>query len=338
MKTAPLVLALLVPVASYASTVSGRLDFIQGREPLSARASVKPELDFSSSRFRFHGEALLEADALDKLPYSDGQRARALLQEAYVEADLSPFTVRLGLQPVRWSESWSLPSLDFWTARRWDRYFLDPLADVLKHPIGALIRYSSQDVELEGFASVRTPTDSFADGVGEVSQEWRAEGGARAKFRVQGWDFSPAYAYVRKTDSYGFSLSYALASAVPKLEVGGNDRDAFFVIAGTDFFMGEWTLLPQLTFYRATPDSQTERILYLPIRYEAGRNTFEFQMLSTESGEVFWGSEFGRDFNDSIGASVFLQDYQGSGTGLISSFDTHVDGGWVTGLRLKATR
>jgi hypothetical protein len=154
---------------------------------------------------------------------------------------------------------------------------------------------------------------------------------------VQGWDVAPVYALARQVQSYGFSLSYAFDAAVAKFEVGRNDEEAFFVVAGADFFLGEWTLLPQLSFYRLTPKSNSERILYLPLRYEVGRNKWEFQLLSTESGEVFWGTELGRSLNDTVGLSVFLQDYQGQGGGLISSFDSEVSAGWVTGLRLSAT-
>jgi hypothetical protein len=337
LRSAVLAFTSIASLSVSASTVTGRIDAIQGREPLALRASVKPIFDFSRGRLRLHAEGLVEADAYRRLPYSDGDRGRVLFEEAYLETDLAPFTLRLGLQPLRWSESWSVPSLDFWTARRWDRYFLDPLPEQLKHPVGALLRYSSRDIEVEAFASVRTPQDSLPGGRGELEEEWRTEGGARAKFRVQGWDFAPVYASARQVQNYGFSLSYALETAVAKFEVGRNDEEAFFVVAGADLFLGEWTLLPQLSFYRATPTSFSERIVYIPIRYEIGRNKWEFQMLSTESGEVFWGSEFGRSLNDTVGVSVFLQDYQGQGGGLISSFNTEVDSGWVTGLRLSAT-
>jgi hypothetical protein len=329
--------ALLAFASAEASTVTGRLEALQGREPLALRASVKPVVDLARGRFRIHAEGLLEADAYERLPYADRDRGRVLFEEAYVEVDVSPFTIRLGLQPLRWSESWSVPSLDFWTARRWDRYFLDPLPEQLKHPVGALVRYASRDIEVEAFASARTPQDSLPGGLGETEEEWRAEGGARAKLRLQGWDFSPVYAFARRVQNYGFSLSYAFDAAVAKFEVGRNDEEAFFVIGGADFFLGEWTLLPQLSFYRLTPRAETERILYLPLRYEVGRNKWEFQLLTTESGEIFWGSEFARSLNDTLGLSVFLQDYQGQGGGLISSFDTQVGAGWVTGLRLSAT-
>jgi hypothetical protein len=345
MKRLLLSLASLTTIASARGGVSAsatvRLEHLQGREPISSRASMKPVLDLSGGPFRLHGEGLLEADALDKIPYADKQRARFLPQEGYLDIDLSPLLLRLGMQALRWSESWSIPSLDFWTARRWDRYFFDPLADQLKHPIGGLMRYSSPELEFEAFASVLTPEDSYPYGLNQKTEEWKwraPDAGGRIRARLDGWDFSPAYAYVRGKHNYGFSINMALDNVVPKLEVGADDTKAFFIVAGVDVFIDQWTLTPQVTVYRASPEADTDRSFYLPLRYESGRNLVEYQMLSSESGDVFWGAEYTRSFNDIVSASVFLQDYQGLGNGLVSSFNTVVDSGWIGGLRLKATR
>lgn len=326
---------------SLASTVNGRVEYFQGHEPLAARALIKPTLETQLGRFRFFGEGFLEADAFEKIPYAGDQRAHLVLQEAYAEMDLAPLTFRVGLQAVRWSDSWSLPSLDFWTARRSDRYFLDPLSEQLKHPLGALVRFALSEVELEAFASGRRPVDSVPNpfGTAEARTPWEPEGGLRAKFRVQGWDFTPVYAYLGESHHTGFSLSYALQSVVPKFEVGRNDRGAFFVVGGADLFVGAWTLLPQVTLYRLLETVALKPVLYFPIRYENGRNAFEAQLLSVGGQERFWGAEYRRSLNDTLTASFILQDYLGSASvpGPISSFNTLVSGGVIAGLRLSAT-
>jgi|GEM_PF-5203161 len=338
MKRSLLLAIVLASGASSASSVTGRLDYIQGTELLGARAAIKPVIDLSAGRFRLHGEAFLEADAFEKLPYSEPGHYRYFLQEAYGEIDLSPFTLRAGYQSVRWSESWSVPSLDFWTARRWDRYFLDPVAEQLIHPLGVLLRYADDSFELEGFGSFRTPTDTLPLGVDEESVEQRFDSGGRMKLRLWGLDFSPAYAFIDYRHHYGFALSYAFDSVVAKIEAGHEGSNAEFGIAGLDIFIGEFSLFPQLTMYRPPEVSALELITYVPLRYETGPNKFEVQFLRTQAGEIFIGGEYGRALDDNFTFSAFAQDYRSNGEGFISSFDKLVNAGWIGGMRLTVTR
>lgn len=55
--------------------------------------------------------------------------------------------VRIGRQPIRWSQSWTLPSLDIFSGRRSNRLFLDPLIDQFTTHSGFLDRPSSSRAE-----------------------------------------------------------------------------------------------------------------------------------------------------------------------------------------------
>ena len=43
-----------------------------------------------------------------------------------------------------------------------------------------------------------------------------------------------------------------------------------------------------------------------PFATRRRHNKWEFQLLSTELGEVFWGTEFGRSLNDTVGISLYF--------------------------------
>lgn len=330
-------LMMLSALQAWGSTITGRVEEIQGKRAIAARTLVKSVVENDFARFRVHAEGFLEVDGLENIPYSDKGRVRSVLEEGYLETDISSVTLKLGLQPVRWSESWTMPSLDFWTARRFDRYFLDPLPEDLKNPLGLLARYSSTNFELEGFASFRSSQNSLPLGIGEIDEKWGIEGGVRTKLRFSGFDFSPVYARNHATDQYGFMLSYAFQVLVPKIEIGHAQGSPFFAIVGTDIFLDNWSILPQYTLYRVVDSQKFSHLGYLPVRLDVGKNSFELQFLLNSNQELFWGVEARRSLSETFSIAVFVQDYVGSSTGYISSFNEVVESSPVVGFRLTGT-
>jgi hypothetical protein len=329
-------LGLSALVAS-ASSVEGRLESIYADGFLANRVLVKPSIELNYRRFRLFTEGFAEADAQDRIAYGDGRQARAVLQQAWVETARAPITLRFGLQELRWSPSWILPSLDSFTARRYDRFFLDPLPEQLKHPLGLLIRYRPQaEFVLEGFAALRTPSNEAFNGSPRSTLDARTGGGLRAQLRAQGWIFEPLYAYVHKTHEYGFALSHPFTHATPRLEAGNNERDDFFVSGALDLVWKQWRARPQATFSSPAWADSMRSILHLPLAWTEGAHDAEVQALIYEDGDRFWSLEYGYRLDPHLRASAFVQDYAGDGVSLLGDYAERLPG-WVIGLRVRAT-
>lgn len=320
-----------------ASSLEVRLESLYSEGFLANRVLVKPVLEGSYHRLHYFAEAFLEADAQDRIAYGDGRQVRAVLQQAWLETARAAVTVRFGLQELRWSPSWIRPSLDYFTARRYDRFFFDPLPEQLKHPLGLLIRYAPRtDFSLEGFASLRTPSNEAFHGSPEASLDARTGGGLRAQARVQGWVFEPVYAYVHKTHEYGFALSHPFKYATPRLEAGNNERDDFFVSGALDLAWQEWRARPQATFSSPAWADSMRTIVHLPLGWRDGAHDAEAQLLVHEDGDRFWSLEYGHRVDPRVRLSGFLQDYSGEGVSLLGDYAERLPG-WVVGLRVRAT-
>ena len=116
-----------------------------GKEILIHRTLITSHFLAQSSRAKFYIDGFGEYEGA---PSSQRewrrQENRAYLQEAYVEFKGDIFFMKIGQQALRWSDSWILPSLDVWTARRYERLFVDPLPQQLSHSAGAVFTIAQE--------------------------------------------------------------------------------------------------------------------------------------------------------------------------------------------------
>jgi hypothetical protein len=328
---------LALSVAATASTLEGRVESIYADGFLANRALAKLEFAHAQRQSRLYVEAFLEADAAEEIPYGDARRARAVLQQLWFDITRARWAARIGLQEMRWSPSWIQPSLDYFTARRYDRFFLDPLPEQLKHPLGLWVRAEARsDIAIEGFASLRTPSNEVFHGAPETTLDARAGGGVRAELKAQGWIFQPLYAYVHGEHNYGFALSHPFPSVTPHLEAGNNEREDFFVSAALDGAWKQWRARPQLTMSSPAWSDEMHAIVHLPISWRQGAHDAGIQLLVYEEGDRFWSAEYGHRFESWLRASAFVQDYSGESVSLLGDYAERLPG-WVVGLRVQAT-
>jgi hypothetical protein len=320
----------------FSGSLQTRAEYLQGAKPLAARLIAKPKARVVSGNLSLNAEAFSEWDATDKLPYRDDERLRAHLDEVYAEWSQGALVLRLGQQALRWSESWALPSLDYWTARRYDRLFADPLEDQLKHSTGLLSRFTSESFDLDLFGALRLAENDLPQGYNQPREEWELHGGVRAKIRQAGFDLSPTYARLREKDHWGFGLSYAFENVVPKFEFGSNEMKESFYTAGFDLFWGDFNFFPQITFSRIR-SGYFERMLYLPLRFSFQKHAMAFEtFVAQESRDLFHSLSYFYDLSEHWQISTFFQNYDGLGATSLLRYYRGVAQGWVTGFRLQS--
>lgn len=336
-------------------TLTPRFEAIQGKdEAMADRAMLKTKFSSNFGKFSVFAEGFVEGDAA-KAAEARRTKSDAALQEAYLELKQNAFFIRAGKQALRWSDMWVLPSLDIWTARRWNRLLFDPQPEQFIHSAGMSFTYATNGLSLESFITDDPARDEFPQPL-PVNIDAKANelsGGARLKVDAGGFSFGVLGAKVGFKNWAGASVNYAFESVVPKLEVGGyQDRsvDAVavasgasdhqnFAALGADVFMGNWTFQPQATYFdfgdlaKNTRDFQS--IYYLSGTWQNDKHDFQFQTFgNTSSSDFFFGTQYGYNFKDWMTGTVFAQYYYGDDGGLITLFH-QLTGGWVGGIRLE---
>ncbi|MEK7355967.1 MAG: hypothetical protein AAB250_05930, partial [Bdellovibrionota bacterium] len=271
-------------------------------------------------------------------------RSTAALQELYFDGKLGSFFFRLGRQPVRWSQSWTIPSLDVFTGRRWNRLFVDPVPEQLTHPDGVLVSYAGAVFEADLFHAVQPAENTFPQPLPDSPRLIRDQSGARIKLRLGGFDFA-LVGWRKPEDSLvGGSVSYAFESFVVKAEGGSRPDDAGFGIIGVDYFgnLGdlEITFGPQYTWYKEPlmTGKNVEGIYYLPLRLAYKKTSIETQYYgSAETRDAFGSAMITHEISDykgaSLKASLFHQSYAGEPGRLFSLYES-LTGSSLAGLRL----
>ena len=318
------------------------------------RGFLKTQVLVKQGDLGFNLESFIEHDlaqtTLEPNGAPDARKSRsvAALQEAYVDAQWGPIFFRAGRQPVRWSQSWTLPSLDVFTGRRWNRLFVDPVSEQLTHPDGVLVSYGGSIIEADLFEVIQTAENNYPSPLGNVDRALRDQTGLRLKTRVGGFDLS-VVAHRRPEDGLlGGSVSYALDCCVLKTEVGARGTSSNFALIGIDYFgdfLGiDTTLGPQITAYHDTliTKDDVEAVMYLPLRLSRGKNAIEFQYYKVDRvRDMFSSLLVSRELSDykntSVKLSVFNQNYLGQ-TGRLFSIYENLTGTSVTGLRLDLNK
>lgn len=280
------------------------------------------------------------------------------LNEAWIDfAFKNGIGLRLGRQPIRWSQSWTLPSLDFLTGRRFHRFFIDPLIDQLTHPDAVRLTATGSiadtmwDIDLVqvfGSAPFRFAPPLMnrdRENLGETAikigtklglLEMAAIGSTR---KVSGTD--------QREMRSGLLASYAFEKAVLKLEIGNSDQNASFATLGTDWFLDDWLVGPQFTTFRDRANStESEALFYLPVRYNYAKWQLELDVLigfgpeqsgpSNPNDDRFISIRVGHELYEGLVASAFAQHYKGDAGRLLGQAQSLL-GETIFGIRIEYT-
>lgn len=354
----PLVWAVLLalgprPSAAQTSTsfsLNPRFEVVGADGDLFAqRTFLKTQGLVKNGNFGFSFEAFFERDFAPGNEFYDPALLRksvstAALQEAYVDYQLGPVFLRAGRQPVRWSQSWALPSLDIFTGRRWNRLFLDPVPEQLTHPDGILLTYAVADIEAEVFQVIQTAEQIFPEPLSNLDRKQEPQTGLRVKTRMHGLDLQLISRFRDADTLVGASASFAFDCCVIKLEAGQSADRQGFVVSGIDVFQsiwgGELTFAPQVTWFQdpILTNLEVETIGYVPLRYAIGSWSMELQYLGhLQKRESFASAVVSRDLGEiwrtAFKLTGYAQTYQGE-TGRLFGVYEALTGGNVYGARL----
>lgn len=326
-----------------------RYEYIRGHEDeMANRFILKSKLNYSQEMFSFYAEGFGEFEANEDQSFIRRSPTRGYLQEAYLEVKKDSFYIRAGLQPIRWSEMWSLPSLDIWSGRRFNRLFFDPYADQLTHSTGVLFSYARQSWSLDLVAIAELAEYTVPVPIPAQKRSEDMSAGARFKFDVKGFSFSTLAAQLDKKNYFGATGNYAFDQAVPKIEVGyaqdvektATSKDQVFATAGLDLFLGNWVVLPQISTFDVQDlsgyDKQTT--VYLSAQWNPNRHDLFFQIFQNiEREDIFASASYGYNITDYFTTSVFVQSYAGKLPGLYNYYE-EITGGTVAGVRFEFTK
>lgn len=337
--------------AAASVVLTPRFEDIEGSSTVARRSILRVKANGDTGPFGFYFEGFGEAESQhDPADQRRVLESPVFLQEAYLEFKKEFFYLRAGKQAMRWSDMWAVPSLDVWTARRWNRFLFDPQPEQLEHSGGVSASIALSGVTLEGAVINQPARSRYPKPLPEFLDEESPDvsGGARAKFDLGSFSGSLVGARTGMKDVAGFSMNYAFEKFVPKFEFGKvHDASQFplgaiddtFVAAGMDIFLGNWTLQPQGTWFDFGENSQGRKdyqtIFYLGGTWQRDKHDVQFQTFgNTATKDFYFNLFYGYNVKDWAQIGVFVQDYEGSVDSLFGLY--HVaTGGWVGGLRLE---
>jgi hypothetical protein len=317
-----------------------------GATSLRARAEGFATYDFAEENLRPLGNPDLRKS-----------RNEADLSELWFDASYQSFGLRVGRQPIRWSQAWTLPSLDILTGRRANRLFFDPLIDQLTHPDAVRLTNTfsigSHSIAMEVVRVYGSAPTRFAEPLKNLDRVDNHETAAKISTRFGSLDIGVLGSLryeprIAKDDAIsGIFGSYAFEDFVFKFEGGTSSRDASFGTVGTDWFWGNWIFGPQFTFYNDPflGTSKSEMLVYVPLRYSGNSWIFELDLMQSFQSPLGTGNpdaiknrfasvRVGRELREGLTLTVAAQDYRGSALSLLGQAES-LAGGQVYGLRLE---
>lgn len=331
----------VTPDWNYRLSLTPSVEYIGGKKTQAERAGTKGSFSFMYGDWTFYSEGFVEIDGAPASEERLSHETKAL-QELNLEYKSNSFLIRFGRQPVRWSESWTMPSLDGWTARRFNRLFFDQLSEQLIHPTGTLINWNYQQFSADFFHNVEPAVNIFSRPVPNAKRIWRSEWGAHSKMRL-GSGLDAEIVYFEKFDRslYGGALHFATDHLVPKLEIGQDSKKNKFAILGTDVFLGKFSILPRFTFYSAAPTiavvgdkAQSGSNYNLTVRWDDTSQWVESQGFHDSIMDAnFYSLRYGLRFGKGFEFSCFAQKYEGKKNTLFGLYET-MTGGTVVGTKM----
>lgn len=324
--------------ANYSAVVSARPEYTRGaHKSVAERIMLLGKGSVKGDHLTLFADGFIESDRGNLAEERRSQNTQAL-QELYLQGRWEPFFIKIGRQSLRWSESWTLPSLDLWTARRWNRLFIDPLSEQLAHPTGVSSSLLLSDFSFDVAMITDPARNQWQQPLPENTEDQKTEQGARIKWRSPvGLDIALVGFRTQKKDLLGTSLSYALDDLVLKSEFGRQNEDNYFVSVGADIFIGDFSILPQFTHYRALAESMLgndQRLFYLPIKWSSQKHSIELQAYrQADLRDNFGAISYTYTFSDYLSGTAYWQGYEGSSV-LFRSYEQMTSGS-VVGIRLQ---
>ena len=334
-------------------SLAPRYEYISGNgEELANRFIIKSKLNINRSYFGLYVDGFAEFDE-NKTEYEFRRSPhRGYLQEAYLEFKRKSIYIRAGRQALRWSEMWVVPSLDIWTARRWNRMYLDPLSEQLVHPTGISFTYANRNLSIDLVGITNLAENSYPVPVPEAvaAGENETNLGARAQLDFKGFHFSAIGAKQEKKYIYGVGANYAFDSAVPKIEFGArHDTSATplyerhqesFAAAGVDVFVGNWILTPQVSVFDygdlRQKSGEPMQIYYASAQWKVEPHDFQAMGFTNPvNKDYFWSLSYGYNLNRYFTAGGFIQEYYGENGTLHWLYRQITGEGIVAGLRIE---
>lgn len=285
-------------------------------------------------------------------------REESDLNEAWIDfAFKNGIGLRFGRQPIRWSQSWTLPSLDLLTGRRFHRFFIDPLIDQLTHPDAVRLTATGNlaetmwDIDLvqvfgsAPFQFAAPLVNRDRENLGETAIKLGTKLGL-LEMAIIGSSKTISGTSKRENRS-GLVTSYAFEKTVLKLEVGNSDQNTSFATIGTDWFLDDWMVGPQFTSFRDPANrTESETLFYLPVRYNHAKWQMELDLLlgfgpkksgpTNPNDDRFLSFRVGYEIYEGLVASALAQHYKGEAGRLLGQAQSLL-GETVFGIRIEYT-
>jgi hypothetical protein len=337
-------------------TLSSRYEYIGGenKEEMANRLLLHSKLNAEAGHFKVFAEGFGDFDSAQN---AEERRSphRGYLQETYLEVKAGSSYFRLGQQAMRWSDSWVVPSLDVWTGRRYNRLFFDPFADQLTHSQGASYSYESESFGLDLVGISKLAETYYPEPLPETmtpdEHDYQTGYGARVKINGKGVAMTALAARVGMKNVYGMTANYAFEKAVPKIELGGSRdnsatadpdyADEYFGSLGCDLFLGNFVLLPMVTFYDSgkfsTNTHDYKALYYVSMVWNPNRHDLQAQVYyNSINQDAFASLSYGYNITDWFTLTGFVQYYEGSEDTLFAIYK-NMTGGSVAGIRFEVT-
>ena len=313
-------------VAQASLLFNPRYDLVTNDNIHMNRLILSSQLDFQIKSFRFYSDFFAEQNFNDPEFYEwRTVRSKGYLQELYVEYSTASLFLKVGRQANRWSDSWIIPSLDVWTARKYERLFIDPLSFQLTHSTGASLSISKERWQLDLVAVIEAAEDSFPAILPQSQSEKEdINPGVRFKFDVKGLQNSFVAARSLKKNIVGYGLNYAFENWVPKIEMGYREneqkssliyrKESSFASIGTDIFVGQLTMTPQFVLFTEdnNPEDITQGMHYFSLLYNAGKNEIQLQEFgNTYYKDYFYSAQYTRTIKKKFSIGILYQNYNG---------------------------
>jgi hypothetical protein len=285
-------------------------------------------------------------------------REESDLNEAWIDfAFKNGIGLRFGRQPIRWSQSWTLPSLDLLTGRRFHRFFIDPLIDQLTHPDAVRLTATGNltetmwDIDLVqvfGSAPFRFAAplaNRDRENLGETAIKLGTKLGILEMAVIS--STKKISGTSKRENRSGLLASYAFEKTVLKLEVGTSDQNASFATIGTDWFLDDWMVGPQFTTFRDPANrTESEALFYLPVRYNHAKWLMELDLLvgfgpkksgpTNPNDDRFLSFRVGYEIYEGLVASALAQQYKGESGRLLGQAQSFL-GETIFGIRIEYT-
>ncbi len=352
LKKALLLLIFASKVGASELNINPRYDFISGKNIQFNRLLLQSDMSVQSENFKGYLDAFVEYDfAPEENKRWRRTKKELFLQELNGEFSSSNFFIKFGRQAARWSDSWVLPSLDVWTARRFERLFVDPLPFQLAHSSGVILSIVNPTWSIDLAAMFDVPFNTLPEPYPvqtQINEPEVVNPGIRTKFSLGGLQTSLIAARAHRQNTFGISSNYAFDKFVPKIELGGTvneqkdnsitSRRMAFSTLGVDIFWDEWTLTPQFTGYSnedLDSEDSSNFLAYFSATYSKGKHEFQWQNFTNRnSTNTFYSSTYSYSLNKNWSISALVQKYQGDSFNLTTITENNT-GGVLVGIGLK---